>query len=392
MRGSIKKRYEGSWSLILDLGYATDPTTGLRKRRQKWITFRGTKKEAQTHLTELLRAANRGEFVERSKVTVTEWLREWVDKAIKPPAKRPGTYRVYKHVIEDKLIPALGATRLQELKSTDIKRYYVEQKLSSSTLAQHHAILAGALKAAMIEGLVTRNVASLVVGKPQVTRDHDRLRQNCWEADEARKFLAAAKKEGPQAAALYALALDSGARKNELCGLQWSDVDLEKGTVTFIRQLVTLGRKPTFGPVKNGEPRTVDISAETVTLLREHKRHQAELKMANRTVYNDLGLTFAKEWGHLHGREDSLGLPLQSNNLGQREFARLLKAAGVRPITIHGLRHTSATLLLKAGVAPQVVQQRLGHKCIEITLGIYAHVLPSMQQDAARRLGVMLHG
>lgn len=98
-----------------------------------------------------------------------------------------------------------------------------------------------------------------------------------------------------------------------------------------------------------------------------------------------------KEWGDLHGREDSLGLPLQSNNLGQREFARILKAAGVKRITVHGLRHTSATLLLKAGVPAQVVQQRLGHKRIEITLGIYAHVLPSMQQDA-QRLGGLLYG
>jgi integrase len=129
-----------------------------------------------------------------------------------------------------------------------------------------------------------------------------------------------------------------------------------------------------------------------VSLLKEHKRAQAELKMANRTAYHDLGLVFAKEWGHLHGREDSLGLPLQANNLGQREFARAIKAAKVRAITVHGLRHTSATLLLKAGVPPQVVQRRLGHKRIEITLGIYAHVLPSMQQDAARRLGALLHG
>jgi integrase len=80
------------------------------------------------------------------------------------------------------------------------------------------------------------------------------------------------------------------------------------------------------------------------------------------------------------------------NNLGEREFARVIKAAGIRKITLHGLRHTSATLLLKAGVPPQVVQQRLGHKRIEMTLGIYAHVLPSMQQDAARRLGALLHG
>ena len=229
MRGSIKKRYEGSWSLILDLGYQTDPHTGLRKRRQKWVTFRGTKKDAQTQLTELLRAANRSEFVERSKITVGEWLKDWLDKAIRPPAKRVTTYRVYKHVIKDKLIPALGAIRLQELKATDVKRYYTDSKLSASTLAQHHAIIHGALKAAMLEGLVYRNVASLVIGKPQAKRGHDEVSRNCWEAEEARSFLAAARTAGSQPAALFALAIDSGARKNELCGLQWGDLDLDKG-------------------------------------------------------------------------------------------------------------------------------------------------------------------
>jgi integrase len=232
----------------------------------------------------------------------------------------------------------------------------------------------------------------MVIGKPAIRRDHDRLRQNCWEADEARAFLVAAKAAGPQPAALYAFALDSGARKGELCGLQWGDLDLEKGTVTFVRQLVRPGRAPVFGPIKNDAPRTLDLAAETVELLKAHKRNQAALKMRNRKAYHDLGLVFAKEWGDLHGREDSLGLPIQSNSLGQREFARVLKAANVPPITVHGLRHTSATLLLKAGVPAHVVQQRLGHKRVEITLGIYAHVLPSMQQDAARRLGALLHG
>ena len=78
--------------------------------------------------------------------------------------------------------------------------------------------------------------------------------------------------------------------------------------------------------------------------------------------------------------------------MGEREFARVIKAAKVKRISIHGLRHTSVMLLLKAGVAPHVVQQRLGHKRIEMTLGIYAHALPSMQQDAAKRLGALLHG
>jgi integrase len=392
MRGSIKQRSEGSWTLVFDAGYVTDPATRLRRRRQRRVTVRGTKKQAQARLVELLRAANRGELVEPSKRTLGDWLTEWVEKAVKPPAKSPGTYRAYTHVVQKRIVPVIGAIPLQELKAADVKRYYTDSKLSGSTLAQHHAIIHSALKAATLEGLVFRNVAALVIGKPQRRRDHGDIARNCWEVDEARTFLAAARDAGPQPAALYALALDAGPRKNELCGLQWGDLDFEQGTVTIVRQLTKLGRKPEFGPVKNGVPRTVDLAAETVELLKAHKRAQAELKMRNRKAYHDLGLVFAKEWGDLHGREDSLGLPLQSNNLGQREFARVLKAAKVRPITVHGLRHTSATLLLKAGVPPHVVQRRLGHKRVEITLAIYAHVLPSMQQDAAQRLAALLYG
>src|SRR5262249_31666607 len=101
-----------------------------------------------------------------------------------------------------------------------------------------------------------------------------------------------------------------------------------EGSFTIMRQLTRTGRKPEFGPVKNGTPRTVDLSAETVALLKEHKRHQAEIKMANRSVYHDFDLVFAKEWGHLHGRPDSLGFPIQSNTLGQVEFARLIGCEG----------------------------------------------------------------
>jgi integrase len=340
MRGSIRKRYRGSWNLILELGRVRDPVTGGFKRRQKWVTFRGTKRAAESKLTELLRAAETGEFVERSRVTVGEWLTEWLEKAIKPPARRQTSYECYRRVIEKHLTPALGDIRLQALKAADVKRYYMDRPaLSSGTLAQHHAILSGALKAAVLEGLVVRNVASLVVGKPRTRRDHDAVRENCWTADEARAFLKAAKKAGPQFAAFAALALDSGARKGELCGLRWSDVDLDAGTVTFVRQLLKPGRHPVFGPTKTDTGRTVDVGDETVALLRAHRKAQAELKMRNRQAYQDLGLVFAKEWGDLHGREDSLGLPLQSNNLGQREFAKVLAAAQVRRITVHGLRH-----------------------------------------------------
>jgi integrase len=150
--------------------------------------------------------------------------------------------------------------------------------------------------------------------------------------------------------------------------------------------------EPTFGPTKTGESRAIDIGPETVRLLREHRRQQAELKLQNRRTYHDLGLVFAREWADLYRHPDGLGLPLAVSVLGERTFARLTKDASLRPIKFHGLRHTCATLLLQAGAPMKVVQERLGHKKIAITMDTYSHVLPSMQQDATQRLAVLLHG
>jgi integrase len=395
MRGSLFQRSPGSWTIVVSRGYSDpDPVTGKRKLKQKWTTFRGTKKEAQTKLNDMLSDMNKGEFVEPTKMTVREYLNEWVEQAVKPPAKRQSTYDHYKQIIAGHLIPALGDLKVQQLRPGHLERYFAEKsaKLAPATLMVHQAILHRALRSAVRHSLVPRNVAALVDGKPRVQRKPDDVLGQCWTVEECRSFLQAAKQAGPQIAALFALALDTGARKNELCGLKWSDVDLEAGRLSIVRQLVKPGRKPEFGPTKTGQPRTLDLNEETVRLLATHKKQQAELKMRNRKHYNDLGLVFAKEWGDVHRHEDSLGLPLQSNNLGQREFARVIKAAKVRAVNFHGLRHTCASLLLMNGEPLKVVQERLGHKRPEITLGIYAHLLPGMQRDAAKRLGALLHG
>jgi len=393
MRGSLKQRYKGSWSIILDLGFEPDPVTGVPKRKQKWVTFRGTKKQADAKLTELLGAANDGTFVEPSKITLGAWLREWLEVAVRRQ-RRPTTYARYLGIIENDILPTtIASVPLQKLRGTHIEAYYTAAKVSPSTLTLHHAILHRALKKAVKDRLIPVNVAADLDGKPKADSDPTKdAREHCWEADEARKFLAAAKAAGPRPAAFYSLALDTGARKNEVCGLHWPNVDLERGKIAIVEQLTKPGPEPTFGPPKTGRVRTVSLSPETVELLRAHKRHQAEIKMANRTAYHDHGLVFAKEWADVRTHRDSLGEPLQSNNLGQREYAQITKAAGVRRIKFHGLRHTCATLMLRAGEPIHVVSERLGHKKVEITLNIYAHALPDMQQGAADRLGALLHG
>src|SRR5712692_1011280 len=106
MRGSVIRRYKGSWSLVLDLGRERDPSTGRERRKQKWITFRGTKKDAQTKLTELLDAQHKGAFVTPHKQTFGAWLADWLEKTIKPN-RTLRTYDTYSGVITNHLVPNL---------------------------------------------------------------------------------------------------------------------------------------------------------------------------------------------------------------------------------------------------------------------------------------------
>jgi len=166
---------------------------------------------------------------------------------------------------------------------------------------------------------------------------------------------------GTQATAFYHLALDTGARKGELCGLRLKNVDLDAGTVSIVEQLVKPGPDPIFGPPKRGRARTVRLGSKTLELLRQHKKAQAELKMKNRKTYHEVGLVFAKDWDNITRAKDVLGLPLQMNNIDERQFDKIIKAAQVRRIKFHGMRHTCTTLLLKQRIPIPVVSERLGH-------------------------------
>jgi integrase len=138
----------------------------------------------------------------------------------------------------------LGSICLQQLQPNDLKRYYNAATLAPSTLEQHHVILHSALKAAQMQGLVMRNVAALVMGKPRRKEGHPDVLTHCWTAEETQQFLGVVYTTGAQIAAFYHLALDTGARKAELCGLLWQDVDLQRGQISIVRQLIKPGAPP----------------------------------------------------------------------------------------------------------------------------------------------------
>lgn len=395
MKG-IRERYAGRFSIIIELGYDIDPVTGKKKRKQQWVNFRATpgltpaaqRKEAEAKRIELLGAQHQGTFVERSKVTLLAWLRAWLATSIAPPMKRPATHRAYQVIIEQHLAKSpVAFTPLQRLRASVLERYLAG--IGAGSVALHAAVLHSALEKAVRDQLLTANPAHrLQYQRPP--KDPAAVRTNCWSAPEASRFLAAAKLEPPQTAAYLCLALDSGARKGELNGLLWSDVDFDAGTLTIERQLDKATSPPTFGPTKTKKARSFALGQETLTALRTHRRQQLELRLKNGAHYLDHGLMFAKEEADLQTPAAKLGQPITT--LSESRFHRIRAAAHVRRITFHGCRHTVATLLLQEGVPPQVVSQRLGHLKVSITMDVYAHVLPSAQADAAARLSAVLHG
>jgi len=183
------------------LGYEIDQQTGRRKRKQKWFTVRGNKREAEAKLIDLLNKVNNNELVEPSKISFGEWLDEWLERSIKPPIKRLRTYETYKSLMNCHLKPNLGAIRLKDLDQVHLEPYYAESSLSQTTLEHHHAVISGALKAAQRKRLISQNVAKLVENKPKAPEDNKDAREHCWDGQEAKQFLATAKSFGLQPAA-----------------------------------------------------------------------------------------------------------------------------------------------------------------------------------------------
>jgi len=234
-----------------------------------------------------------------------------------------------------------------------------------------HAILHRALKEAVGLGLVARNVTEAVAPP----KDRRRAVES-WDVDDVQRFLDVAADDhryGP----IWLVALHTGMRRGELLGLRWQDVNLDAG-VLYVRQALSVvatddGPKLTFGePKTQSGRRTIALDPTCVATLREHRARQIERRLALGPQWREGDLVFTNE----------IGGPVDPMNLYHR-FIALAAKAGVPRIPLHGLRHTHATLLMKHGVNPKVVAERLGHADITLTLSTYSHVLPQMQQQAA---------
>lgn len=359
--GSVYKRKDGRWEARISLDH------GGRK-----ALYGKTRTEVARKLTEALKARQDGLPLVPERQTVQQYLGSWLDGVARLRV-RPTTFDGYERLVRLHVNPEIGSVRLARLTPQALARLYerlLQKGLSARTVSLTHSVLHSALSQALRWNLVARNPAD-AVDPPRTQRREFRT----LALEEAGRLLEGARSD--RLYALYVLALTCGLRQAELLGLRWIDVDPDRAILAVRQQALRVRGGWTFSEPKTGKGRrTVTLPALAVEALRLHRLRQSQEKLRLGPAWDDLGLVFANQ----------IGRPIEKQNLLRRSFWPLLERTGLPHIRFHDLRHTAATLLLEQGVHPKVVQERLGHSTISVTMDTYSHVMPTLQREAAEKL------
>lgn len=379
MPGSITKRTKNSWSVVLDLG--RDPLTG--RRRQLRRAIKGTKRDAEALLVQLLHQRDLGIDQPPGKLSVGEYLQQWLRDYAKVNTA-PATYAMYQTMVLTHALPALGTLPLTKLRPQHLQQLYNglldhgrrdgKGGLSPKSVLHLHRILREALNHAVQWQFLANNPAD-ATRPPRPAR----YEIPALGPEVIQRLLGAAAKTRHRT--IIYLAVMTGLRRGELLGLRWADVDLDRGTLSVRRALQRLtGEGITYrAPKTQSSNRSVALSPDTIETLRRHRKDQLEERLSLGPAYQDQGLVFTTP----------LGTPIDPANL-RRAWSGIVTRAGVEPLRFHDLRHAHATLLLLQGIHPKIVSERLGHSSVRITLDTYSHVLPGLQAQAAAQLDLLI--
>jgi len=296
------------------------------------------------------------------------FLEDWL--AIAKSSLRLTTWTQYHHLVENHIIPVLGAIPLKNLRPDHIQSFYdakLKAGLGARTVQVMHAVIHRSLSQAVKLELLGKN-------PDDATTPPKAIHPEMQFYDEAQviQFLITAK--GDRNEALYYIALYSGMRQAELLGLRWADVDWQKKTIRVQRQLRRDFRKGDFftSPKTKAGKRTILLGVNGIAKLREHWQLQNQERAIVGNRRQEYDLIFPS----------SIGTPMDHSNL-VKNFKRLIRLAGLPEIRFHDLRHTAASLMLNHGVPAIIVSRRLGHSRVSITLDTYGHLMPELQSEAA---------
>jgi integrase len=369
---SIYKRKSGRYAVLVDL----EPTaTGLRRRKSKG-TYR-TRKEAEAAERKALEARDRGCDLSPQTVTVRELLEKYAQRC-RAKALATKTLERYEELAEGHLLPVIGALTLARLKPNHVGNVYAkaaDKGLSPKSVRHVHSLLHAALEWAVEQNLCFRNVAD--VAKRDLPKAQRSPAKALTEV-EARRLLDAA--VGTPFHAFFTLAFCTGARRAELAALRWSNVDLERSTVTISESVVRTKTGLEFKGTKTGCVRVVPLSGLAITALRSHRAGQNAKRLRKGDKYQVRDLVFA----------DNFGQPWNPGSISNA-FDRLARQVGLSTTRLHDVRHSAATWLLQGGIDVRTVAAVLGHSTPVTTLNTYAHVMPGAEAKAveaiAERLG-----
>jgi len=369
----VKLKDGHAWQVVVEKGMEANG-----KRQRIYRNVRGTKTEAQKVLASLLTELDNGTYVEPDKITLSEYLRDWMQTYVEANLS-PTTVDSYGINMEKHIIPHIGRILLQELKPMHLQKFYKvmlesgrsdgKGGLSAKSVRYIHRNIYEALEHAVRMQMISRNVAALVT-LPKVKP----YKAKVYTEDQLVVLMRAA--QGTEMELLIALAVALGLRRGELLGLRWADIDFENKTLTVSNNLVqTMKGSVNKDPKSESSNRTIDLPESLIVLLKKHKKIQSE----NRLL---LGSSYKTD-GHVCCKADGSSY---CPGYYSKKFKKFLKEKGLSHIRLHDLRHSNATLMLKYGVQPKVASSRLGHSSIAITLDLYSHVLSGMQKEVAEKI------
>ncbi len=367
---SVRESRKGSWEFMV---WAPTPGGGRRQVRRKGFPTRKAARNAEAALrTEIAR----GNYVLAENVTLGDYLTHtWL--VSKRQSVKPTTIAAYEMAVRVYICPAIGLVKLRDLDGTMLSRLYATLRtegrrqraggLSPKTVANVAGVMHKALADAVRWGVLPLNPAS-TAEKPRAAQSE----MVVWSAAQLATFLRSV--EGDRFAGMWRLAAMTGMRRAELCGLRWSDVDLDAARLAVISTRTVVRTKVVEGtPKTRAGSRLLSLDDKTVAAIRSWRAIQAGDRLAVGSGWCDTGLVFTKP--------DGTGVPPQWVS---REFQRLSRRAGLRVIRLHDVRHSYITAALSVARVPvKVISQRVGHSNVGTTLNLYAHVLPGDDEAAA---------
>ncbi len=363
----------GRWSYRLSAG--VDPIT---KKRRPQVNGRSfvDKVEAAQALAEDQAKLARGTYVKPSRKTLAEWLPEWIARRQRTDkALRPTSLANYRRYIEQDIAPSfLGRLPIEDIRRGHILMFVddlADAGRGAVTIRRIVAVVQGALSAAVKAELIESSpAAGLGDDLPATEAKHFQP----WEPEQISHFLevAAELRLGP----LFDLAMLTGMRRGELVALMWSNVDLRAGRLRVWDNETSAGRGRTK---TEAGMRVLDLSSRSVSAL-------TTWRLAQEAEREAWGPGWQTE-GHVFTYEDGRALKPQYVT---RLFDKIRVKAGLPEMTMHGTRHTNASLLIAAGVDIAVVSKLLGHSSVAVTSDIYGHLIGSVSRDAANAVAALV--